>query len=350
MRCKKKGENLIDIIIGTYQTEKDEAIQIITFNKDTWAIEKKGRVVGIDAPSFLAIDGTRVFAVSEGEEGLVYSYHYDPATYELEKINQRATRGNAPCYVLFDETVNALYITNYMSGSVAVLPVNEQAEIGECGQLLIHEGSSVNRERQESAHMHAIDILPFAPRFKIAQDLGSDTVSLYETAQDGMLTLCQQLAMPPGSGPRHVAFCDEKKMIYVVGELSSTIEVLHYHESEQRFTHVQSISSLPSDFSGENTSAHVQINREKDAIFVSNRGHDSITIFTIREDGTLAWQQNLKTGGEVPRHFTVLQDELIVIANQQSNNVTFAKKNKEGLFELLDVVYEIEKPVFVSEI
>ncbi|WP_042476419.1 lactonase family protein [Bacillus ndiopicus] len=343
-------KNTIDLIIGTYQKADTKALEIITLDTQSVEIQHKTAIKGINSPSFIAVYQSYIFAVSEEDDGYVCSYRYDSKQQQLIELSRQSTHGAAPCYVLYDADKRALYVTNYVSGSIAVFAVNEQFEIEPCKQVLQHTGSSINKERQEAAHAHSIEILPFASDFKIVQDLGCDTITLYLTTKDGMLTHINTFQMPLGSGPRHVAFHKEHKLVYVLSELSSTVDVLQFDESEQTFKLIQSISTLPKDFSAESTGADIHVSPSGKYLFTSNRGHDSIAVFTISERGQLTWSHYIQTGGETPRNFSVISEELIMIGNQNSNKITLVKMNDSGLLELQNTEYAIEKPVCLKVI
>ncbi|MCT6925560.1 lactonase family protein [Metasolibacillus sp.] len=339
-------ENEVSLVIGTYQKAQAKALQIVTFNTEKLTIKWQIGVAEIDSPSFVEVYQSTIFAVSEEEAGFIYSYHYDGQ--QLTMLSRQSTHGAAPCYIRYDASKRALYVTNYVSGSIAVFTVNEQFEIQPCKQLIQHTGSSVNVERQEAAHAHSIEILPFATDYKIVQDLGCDTISLYFTEPDGMLTLVNTFQMPLGNGPRHVAFHKEHKLVYVLSELTSTVDVLQFDENKLTFELIQTIATLPKGFLGENTGADIHISPAEDYLFASNRGHDSITIFTIDAQGQLAWHQCMHTGGETPRNFAVISDDLLVIGNQNTDKLTMAKRDECNLFALQPVEYLVEKPVCVK--
>ncbi|WPK10303.1 lactonase family protein [Lysinibacillus louembei] len=341
-------ENTVDLVIGTYQKATSEALQIITLHTKTLEIQQQVAIKGIDSPSFVAVYQSYIFAVSEEDEGSIYSYRYDKEQQQLIELSRQSTHGAAPCYIAYDASKKALYVTNYVSGSIAVFTVNEQFEIQPCKQLIQHTGSSVNVERQEAAHAHSIEILSFATDYKIVQDLGCDTISLYFTEPDGMLTLVNTFQMPLGNGPRHVAFHKEHKLVYVLSELTSTVDVLQFDENKLTFELTQTIATLPYDFAGESTGADIHISSAGDYLFTSNRGHDSITIFTIDAHGQLAWHQCMHTGGETPRNFAVISDDLLVIGNQNADKLTMAKRDECNLFVLQPVEYLVEKPVCVK--
>ncbi|GLC88892.1 lactonase family protein [Lysinibacillus piscis] len=340
--------NTVDLVIGTYQKSNTAALEIITLDTETLAIQQKVAMKSIDSPSFVTVYQSYIFAVSEEEDGSVYSYRYDKEQQQLIELSRQSTHGAAPCYVIYDADKGALYVTNYVSGSIAVFKVNDKFEIQPCQQVIQHKGSSVNQVRQEAAHAHSIEILPFALNYKIVQDLGCDTVSLYGTAEDGSLTLVNTHQMPLGSGPRHVAFHQEHRLVYVLSELTSTIDVLQFAEDAQTFHLLQTISTLPADFSGDNTGADIHVSPSGKYVLASNRGHDSIAVFTIGEQGQLAWHDCLQTGGATPRNFAVISDELIVMGNQNSDQLTFAKMNNKGELALQNATYTIEKPVCIK--
>lgn len=340
----------IEFVVGTYQKEGEEAIQVVSLNIATLEFQKKTVAKEINSPSFVIVHEPYLFSVSEENNGFVVSYYYDRVNNRLIELSRQSTNGELPCYLLFDKQRKTIYAANYMTGNIAVFPVNKRYEIEECKQVLHHFGQSINKERQERAHAHSIETLPFALDYKIVQDLGSDALLLYFTESDGKLTLVKKFDVPSGHGPRHVAFSQEHNLIYVLSELSSTVDIFRFNERGCTLQLVQSISTLPEGFHGVNIAADIHLSYSGKFLLASNRGHDSIAIFEILENGSLCLCEIAHIEGKTPRNFVVLSDELILIAAQDSNKIKVAKLQENGHLQMTQSEYQINAPVCLKQV
>ena len=171
-----------------------------------------------------------------------------------------------------------------------------------------HAGSSVNQERQAGPHAHEI-LASNDNRYVLTADLGLDELLVYRfDSKSGSLTPNDPafVKVSPGSGPRHFAIAPSGKFVYLVNEMASTVTVLGYTESSGKLQEMQTISTLPADFKGENTTAEIAVDAKGKFLYASNRGDDSIAVFAIdAHSGRLSFVERVTTGGKTPRHFTL---------------------------------------------
>jgi 6-phosphogluconolactonase len=130
--------------------------------------------------------------------------------------------------------------------------------------------------------------------------------------------------MLPGSGPRHIAFDPKRNFVYVLNELTSTVSTFSFDTKTGGMKAGATISTLPMDFDGENTTAEIVIDAKGKFLYVSNRGDNSIAQFSINEqDGNLIPVAWIPSGGEIPRNFEVdPSGHWLLAANQNSGNIT----------------------------
>jgi 6-phosphogluconolactonase len=284
-------------------------------------------------PAFLTLDPSRrfLYAVNEVVEfegqpgGAVSAFSIDPRTGRLAALNRQLTLSAGPCYLCLDQTARWLLVSNYHGGSVTVLPVRADGALDEASQFIQHHGSGPNRERQEAAHAHSIQLDPFG-QLALVADLGLDRIVLYRfDARLGSLTPHSPQFIPfrPGAGPRHFDFHPNGRYLYVANELDSTVTALIYDAPWGTFRAFQTLSSLPTGFVGENTGADIHIAPSGKFLYVSNRGHDSLAIFGVNEnDGTLQALGHVAAHGAVPRNFAISPaGDMILVANQRSDNI-----------------------------
>jgi 6-phosphogluconolactonase len=284
-------------------------------------------------PSFLAVhpNGKYLYAVNEianfngGTGGAVSAFAIDPKTGALKFLNQVPTRGAGPCHLSLDKTGNYVLVANYDGGSIASFPVHDDGTLGTATGFVQHSGSGPDKERQEGPHAHWIGTSP-DNRFALAADLGLDQVLAYGfDSSKGLFTplLSGFAKVKPGAGPRHVAFNPNGKFAYVLSEMDSSVTVFSYQAKTGAFTSLQTISTLPKDFSGPKQAAEIAVHPSGKFLYASSRGHDSIAVFAINEKkGTLTSLGQVLTGGQTPRHFAIDPTGAYLLAeNQDSNNI-----------------------------
>ncbi len=257
--------------------------------------------------------------------------------HEVERDGRREVLdlpgGNGPCHLAVDRTGKNVLVANYGGGSLEVLPVKDDGGLGAATAFIQHQGSSMNKQRQEGPHAHFITTDP-ANRFALTCDLGLDKVFVYrlDTAT-GTLTPNNPPAatLEPGSGPRHLAFSPNGRFVYVINELASTLTVFGYDARRGVLNTLQTVSTLPADYTGKNNStAEVQVHPSGNFVYGSNRGHDSIAVFAVDPpSGKLSLVQHQSTLGKMPRHFTLdPAGNWLIAENQETDNMAIYSVDK----------------------
>ncbi len=320
--------------VGTY-TSKTNSKGIYSYRFDA----EKGQLtpIGVAAesadPSFLAVhpNGKYLYAVNEianfngGTGGAVSAFAIDAKTGALKFLNQVPTRGAGPCHVSLDKTGNFVLVANYDGGSIASFPVHDDGTLGTVAGFVQHSGSGPDKTRQEGPHAHWIGTSP-DNRFAMAVDLGLDQVIVYgfDPSKGIFAPMLSGFAkVKPGAGPRHLAFHPNGKFAFVLSEIESSVTVFSFQPKTGGFTSLQTISTLPKDYSGSKEAAEIAVHPSGRFLYTSNRGHDSIAIFAIDEKkGTLKSLGQVLTGGKTPRHFAIDPTGMYLLAeNQESNNI-----------------------------
>ena len=326
------------VYVGTYTGAQSKGIYLFRLQTDNLEVSQNitlaplGLAAETANPSFLELDPRRrlLFAVNEIDSfagkrsGAVSAFAIDAAG-KLTLLDQRASQGAGPCHLVLDKEGRNLLVANYVSGSVAVLPVAPDGHLGEATDLVQHTGKSINPDRQAGPHAHCVTLDP-ANHFAFVCDLGLDKVLVYRfDAQKGKLTPATPafVAQKPGAGPRHMAFRPDGRFAYLLNELSSTIAVFAYDAATGGLKELQTVSSLPESFDGPNIAAEVAVHPSGKFLYASNRGHNSVVLFAIDADkGTLTFVEEQGTGGKTPRHFGIEPSaKHLAIANQDSGTV-----------------------------
>jgi 6-phosphogluconolactonase len=284
-------------------------------------------------PSFLELDlkrrllfaATRIPQFGGKAGGAVSAFSIDPASGKLTLLNQSSCMGVGPCHLALDNAGRNLLVANYDSGSVAVLPVASDGKLGAATDFVQHAGKSVNPDRQNGPHAHCVAFDP-SNRFAFVCDLGLDKVMTYRfDAQRGKLTPGDPAftAAKPGVGPRHMAFLPNGRFAYVVNELNSTVTSYAYDANGGVLTALESVTTLPGYYDGPNAPAEVAAHPSGKWIYVSNRGHNSVVLFSVDPDkGTLTYVEEQGTGGKTPRYFGIEPSaKHMAIANQDSDTL-----------------------------
>lgn len=345
------------LYVGTYTTSgKSDGIYLYEMDPSTGALTRRNSFKSVN-PSFLTIDRNKryLYAVNEVGEyagkpgGGVSAFVIDRTTGNLRLLNEQATNGADPCYLTIDRRGRTLLVANYTGGSITVLPLRSDGTLGMANEVKQHEGSSI-KEQQKGPHAHCI-ILDAAERFALGADLGIDKVMIYRFDRTtGKLTPGKQPSaeLKAGAGPRHLALHPNGKYLYVINELDSTMTVFKYNAANGTLEEVETVSTLPSDFSGVSYCADVHVSRSGKFLYGSNRGHNSIVVFEIdQRTGKLKPLEHVSTEGNWPRNFVIdPAGRYLLVANQRSDSVvTFAIDPQTGRLKPTGQVTEIPVPV-----
>ena len=299
--------------VGTYTRETSAGIYAYQFDSESGTAEEIGLVAEMREPSFLALHPSEqyLYAVSETDDfdedgsGSVVSFRVNANSGALTKLNEVSSRGGWPCHLNVDSSGSMLIVANYKGGNVASFPINEDGSLGEASSFFQHEGSSVH-ERQDQPHAHSADFSA-DNGFAFFSDLGLDQVKIYQADPEAG-TLAPHdppgVTVEAGSGPRHFASHPSGRSAYGVNELASTVTVYDYNAEAGALSVVQTVSTLPEGFEGENYTAEIHVHPSGKFVYASNRGHDSIAAFAIDPSThRLSPGEQVATNGQWPRNF-----------------------------------------------
>lgn len=322
----------MNLIIGTYTKSCDsKGIYVYDFNTETADFKLKASTDKVVNPSFVAVseDNRFVYGVNEnGKESTVSSFKFDNKKGTLTPLNKQKAEGEDPCYILND-TKNII-TANYSSGNISVFKKTANGSLSTAKQTLQHKGSSRNKQRQESAHVHMVQFTP-DKKYVLANDLGTDKIYRYKYNPDSetnVLEIMDSIGVKRGSGPRHLTFSPNGKFAYLLQELDGTITVFSYINEE--LIKIEEAQVIEDDFKGETSAADIHISPDGKYLYATNRGTaNDITIFEIMKNGKLNYKANFKTQGEGPRNFAIdPSGNFLLVAHQYTNNVVIFKIDK----------------------
>jgi 6-phosphogluconolactonase len=348
------------VYIGTYTEHGSKGIYVCAFDPATGVLGSPVLAAETSQPSFLvmAADRNFLYAINEinhfdGQStGAVSAFAVDSTTGKLALLNQVSSHDPGPAHIVLDRTGRYVLVANYDGGSVGVFSLLPDGKIGESTGFVRHKGSSVNRERQEGPHAHAIAMSP-DNRFAVVADLGLDELVVYPfDVSRGTLGQPRVVKTDPGAGPRHLVFSRDGRFVYIINELRSTVTVYAYEPGNGAMDPLQTSSTLPSGFAGANTAAEVALSPSGKFLYASNRGDDnSIAVFGIDfSKGTLTLIENVPTGGKTPRNFAIdPSGQWLIAANQDSNTVVVFRINgKTGRLTATGQSIEVSSPAMVD--
>jgi 6-phosphogluconolactonase len=317
------------VIVGSYAAAAQPGIHVFRFDDATGALTSCGSFAGVVNPSFLIVHPNRrwLYAVSEtsqqdGAPGSVWAlgFEYDPVS--LQPANHQLSGGDWPCHLQLDSSGKWLLVSNYGSGTIAVLPILADGSLGEMTDLIQHHGSSAHPQRQDGPHAHSAALAPDG-RFAIVADLGMDRLLVYNfDPAAGRLGAHTHIDTRPGAGPRHMAFEPSGQRMFVANELDSTVSVYDYDASSGALFERQRIETIPPG-APENLVADIKVSASGDRVYVSNRGHNSLAVFDFEAGGRLARVAIRPCGGNWPRNFALAPSgRFVLVANQYSDEVS----------------------------
>ena len=305
-------------------------------------------------PSFLAVDHAQRFLYSvHADLDEVSAYAIDQASGRLTPLNRQSCGGKNPVHLAVDATNRFIVTANYGGGSVGVVPINEDGNLGTRTDLVSLPGEpGPNRKEQASSHPHDCPFDP-AGHFILVPDKGLDRVFVFwlDTANGKLMPNDPPfVATREGAGPRHIAFHPGMGFAYVIDELDSTVTGYRYHAGGGALQPVQVVPSTPQSFTGNNTGAEIVVAPSGRFVYASNRGHDSIAIFAVdHAQGTLTpigWEP---TQGKTPRFFALDPTaNFLYAANQVSDTiVTFRVNPATGRLSPTGQVIQTGSPVCI---
>jgi 6-phosphogluconolactonase len=342
------------LFIGTYTSGSSEGIYVYRFNAANGDAQPIDSIASKN-PSYLAISpgGQYIYAVNENgnsQEGEVSAYTFDKATGKLSFLNKQLTAGTDPCYVSESRNSKWLMVANYSSGTISALPVNVDGTLAPAAEIIQHEGKSVDTTRQEKAHAHSAIFSP-DEHYLLSADLGTDKEMVYRFnyAAKQPLSAAKDSAfsVQPGSGPRHITFHPQKPYVYLIEELSGTIDAFNF--TDGKLKPFQRISTHPEDFKGQKGSADIHITPNGKFLYASNRGDaNSIAIYSIDPvNGKLKIKGFQNVLGKHPRNFIIEPGgHFLLVANRDTDNiVVFSINQQTGLLKDTGKQLHVPNPV-----
>ena len=333
------------LYLGSYTKRESKGVHQIILDTDKKELRDYRLIAEVDSPTYLDLsaDKETLYAISKTDEGGGVTSFKENENGTYDKVSEISAEGSAPCYIYFDEEKKLIFTANYHGGYLTVYKENADGSFTMTDRAQ-HEGSSIH-ENQTIPHVHYSALSP-DKKFLLSCDLGTDEVYTYTVSAEGKLAEVARYKATPGTGPRHLVFHPNGKVAYMFGELSSDVEVLAYDAAAGTFSLLQVITTIPEEHTGFNGGAAIRISADGKFLYASNRGHDSLVVYAVSEDGeTLSLVEYVPTEGNIPRDFNLdPSGQFVIVAHQDSDNLTLFERDAEtGKLTLL------QKDVYAPE-
>ncbi|MGH6860442.1 MAG: lactonase family protein [Phyllobacterium sp.] len=320
-----------------FEGARGEGLTIYALDETSLEVSRITGTGSVDNPTFLNVDdrSATIYVNSEvfgWHEGVVSAYRFDPSAGKLLYLNKQATLGSISAHNMITADGRFVLVANYAMGrggpdrSLAVLPIRADAGLDPACSSIVHPGAAGHvPDRQERSHAHCI-VQTADPGIFLCADLGLDEVILYRLDEEGGLSRISTLAMPNGSGPRHIAQHRNGTFVYVMNELDSSVSVLVRHTD--KLTLSETVKSVPAGI--ENHGADIHLSPDGCFLYCSNRGHDSIAEFSVdQRTGFLTPLGHTSSGGRTPRNFALTPSgRHLLVANQDSDTIVILARDE----------------------
>jgi 6-phosphogluconolactonase len=318
------------LAVGTY-TERmphvdgqGRGVHLLRFDAGEGVFGAETVVSGLRNPSYLTASaaGDRLYAVCEigaTERPTLETYAVDRQALTLQHLASTPIDGGWPCHVSVNEATKHIAVANYESGNFVVMALDEAGCPTGTPTLIQREGSGPQADRQEAAHAHCAVPSPDG-RALFLVDLGTDAIARHPIV-GGRVSAAPDLTIraAPGAGPRHIAFTPSGRSLLTINELASSMTLRGTEDPERVLAEV---STLPEDWTAENTCAAIRIHPNGRFVYASNRGHDSVFAAALDEErGQLKPLGTWPAGGRTPRDIALTPDGAFLLAASQDEDV-----------------------------
>jgi len=330
--------------VGTY-TPNGGGIYLFRLDPVTAALTQLQIVDDIRNPTWLAINParTRLYAVSEIDNyqgkhsGAVVSYAIDSGSLQLKRLGAVSSEGSMPAHVSVHPSGKFVFVANYGGGSVAVFPVGADGALGEAADVRPSVGPRHHVRAasdppgqfavsdHDGPHLHMVAPDP-SGQFVIANDAGLDLTLVWRfDAAAGRLLPANVpvIPAPPGSAPRHFVFHPNGRVFYNLYEHDGKVAVYDYDAARGALKLKQIVSSLPPKFEGSNLASEIVMTADGRFLYVANRLHNAVAIFSVADDGQLHGTSETWVHADSPRSLCIDPGGAFLYScNQRGDSIT----------------------------
>lgn len=323
-------------LLGTYTRRISKGVYQLELDTESKKLQNLQFVGSAIDPTYVAESSKkRIYAITKVKDdqdnvtGGFVEWDGTKDDFPLKPIASIHDQETSPAYISVDEDKQLVFTANYHAGTINSYKIGDDGAISKADRIMDKGTLGFRKEQQDGPHPHYINLTPEGRI--VAVDLGVDKVFIYDFEDSGKLVPVSELQMQDGYGPRHIYFDAKKKVAYLVGELSSNVAVLDYDADKGVLSLRDIHSTIPDDWTEHNGAAAIRVSKDGRFVYVSNRGNNTIAVFSSDEKGNLSLIQRISTEGDFPRDFNMSDDESFVIAlNQNSDNAVLYTRNSES--------------------
>lgn len=354
---KADHKNPIHFYVGSSDGKLESSIFLCSLDPENGEFAVIDSFAGAKSPSYLALSPGKdiVYCIDDKTSdpatryNSVSSFHMDPETYKLRKLNSQSSEGRGPCHISCTSDGGLIFVANYNSGHSTAFPIEEDGSIQKASSVVIGTGSGPVESRQKSPHAHMALPDP-EDNFLLVPDLGSDKILIYAFDKiSGMLTPNPEqafLKLDPGSGPRHLVFHPDGEYVYVVSELNSTVTACSFDKEKGKLTSLHTVSTVSDSHQGAKYPAAIRISPDGNFLYASTRGeHSKISVFKVEADGKIFRIQETEVT-HWPRDFNMHPSgKFLLAAGERSGIIELYHIDREsGLMEKADSELMLPSP------
>ncbi|WEV51729.1 lactonase family protein [Lactobacillus sp. ESL0731] len=317
------------LLIGGYTKKTATGIYELPLEtKDSAKVGQAKEIIKIGGPTYFVQDHDLIFTINNaGDKGGISAYKLVNGAYQ--ETDSYLTAGSSPAYIGINKQQKRLYTANYHTAVLAVFSYTADGKLTLLDSVT-HTADTLGPrpEQVDGPHPHFFNETPNGNL--VSCDLGNDCVDFYALSNNKLKHLASY-QNEPGFGSRHITFSPDGNYFYVAGELSSKVNVVKFDENNWTFENIATYSTIPEDYTEHNGAAAIRMSSDGKYVYVSNRGHNSITVFGVKSDHTLQLAQRVSTFGEFPRDFNWdKNEEYVVVANQNTDNATLYTRDADN--------------------
>ncbi|MFJ3235016.1 lactonase family protein [Streptomyces sp. NPDC086787] len=305
--------------IGSFTAAGGPGIVTAAVHPDSGALAVLGSVDSVPDPSYLALapDGDTLYAVSETADGAVAAYRVESDKLRLAGAPV-PVGGSGPTHLSLH--AGHVLTANYGSGSVTAVPLRPDGTLAPLPSgRLQHTGSGPHERRQRGPHAHQVQPDP-SGRWAVSVDLGTDSVRVCALDR-GELVPHREIALRPGSGPRHLVFHPDSGHAYVVNELTPTVTVCRWDAAAGSLKPLTETPVLPGAPVGDAYPSGIVASPDGRFVWTATRGEDVLSVFAVEGEG-LRLTCTVPCGGHWPRALAE-SGGFLYAANERSGEVTW---------------------------
>jgi 6-phosphogluconolactonase len=301
--------------VGTYAGSGGRGLVPVSPGEDGTLVAGEPYAGAANA-SFAVSGNGLIYAVDESEQGAINVLRREGEGWA--RLARVTSGGAAPCYVTLSPDGRRLAVANYKSGSAALYRLDSDGLPQSPPAVFRNVGSGPDAERQDGPHLHCARFAPEGTGLFLV-DLGTDQVLCLDLTDDGFGEASVAWTAPEGSGPRHLLLHPTLPRALVLSELAATLTLLQ--RGPLGFETLDRQPTAPVSYKGESLGGHLCVNPARTRAYVSNRGHDSLSVFAL-VNGSLECLQQVASGGRHPRHFALLEAQrMLVVAHEKDGTV-----------------------------